>query len=429
MHSLTLQPVARIAGEIQIPGSKSLSNRILLLAAIASGNTNITNLLDSDDIAYMLAALKTLGVQYQLAEHKHSCIVHGIGGAFNRIADELFVGNAGTVMRPLTAVLAASNGDWLLTGAPRMQQRPIKDLIDALRHLGAEIEYQRAPGYPPLKIKATGLQGGGVKIPGNISSQFITALLMAAPLAKNPITIDVEGALVSKPYIDITLQVMRAFGVQVDNHDYRQFVVDSRQHYQSPGEIRVEGDASSASYFLAAAAIKGGTVRVNGIGADSVQGDRLFGAVLAAMGATIKYQPTAIEATCNGRLKAIDMDLNHIPDAAMTIGVVALFADGTSVIRNIYNWRLKETDRLTAMATELEKVGAKVEQGNDYLAITPPPKINCATIDTYDDHRMAMSFSLAALGDAPITINDPDCTAKTFPAYFELFQTICEYDH
>ncbi len=425
MQSLTLKPIASIQGQVTLPGSKSLSNRILLLAALAKGETRISNLLDSDDIRHMLNALKLLGVNYQLSLDKTQCTVQGLGQALNSTqAVELFLGNAGTAMRPLAAALCLGQGEFTLTGEPRMYERPIGDLVDALRPLGADIEYLGNKDYPPLKIRGTGLEGGRVSIRGNISSQFLTALLMAAPLAKQRLTIDIEGELVSKPYIDITLDVMARFGVEVQNNDYESFVVEPQQ-YQSPGEIMVEGDASSASYFLAAGAIGGGPVRVYGIGSQSVQGDVRFAEVLQKMGANVLYTPNYIEVS-RDKLKALDVDLNHIPDAAMTIATAALFAEGKTAIRNIYNWRVKETDRLAAMATELRKVGAEVVEGEDFIEITPPAQVQSAAIDTYNDHRMAMCFSLAAFGNSEITINDPGCTSKTFPNFFELFNGLCQ---
>lgn len=419
--SLRLNPVSHIEGDVTLPGSKSLSNRILLLAALARGETRISNLLDSDDVRHMLNALSALGVSVTLSDDRTRCVVQGRSGPLN--ADQaltLFLGNAGTAMRPLAAALAASQGEFDLTGEPRMAERPIGDLVDALRACGASIEYLGQEGFPPLRIHGHGLQGGRIRIRGSISSQFLTAMLMAAPLCRDDLEITVEGELVSKPYIHITLDVMKRFGVSVENHDYQRFVIAAGQQYVAPGDIMVEGDASSASYFLAAAAIAGGTVRVHGTGTASVQGDARFADVLAQMGAKVVWGDTWIEVS-RGELHGIDVDLNHIPDAAMTIATTALFAKGPTVIRNIYNWRVKETDRLAAMATELRKVGADVEEGNDYIAIHPPAVIQPATIDTYNDHRMAMCFSLAAFGDSPIVINDPGCTAKTFPTYFELF--------
>lgn len=424
MDSLTLAPVAKIEGEINLPGSKSLSNRALLLAALANGVTEISNLLDSDDTNHMLTALQKLGVTYTRSADGKRCTVVGLGGAFHRSGHmELFLGNAGTAMRPLCAALCLGAGEFMLTGEPRMEERPIGPLVDALRQAGGQIDYLKKDGYPPLKIVANGLTGGRITIDGSISSQFLTAMLMASPLAQADTTIVVEGDLVSKPYIDITLHTMAQFGIVVENSAYQQFFIKGRQRYQSPGRFLVEGDASSASYFLAAAAIKGGKVKVTGIGKHSIQGDVCFADVLAAMGAKVEWGEEAIVVE-KGRLQGIDMDMNHIPDAAMTIATTALFAEGKTAIRNIYNWRVKETDRLHAMATELRKVGAEVVEGEDFIEITPPVHLTHAAIDTYNDHRMAMCFSLLALGPAGITINDPKCTAKTFPDYFEKFQSI-----
>lgn len=418
MESLTLQPIARVEGTVNLPGSKSVSNRALLLAALARGTTVLTNLLDSDDVRHMLNALSALGVQYTLSADRTRCEVTGNGGPLRAAAAlELFLGNAGTAMRPLAAALCLGSNDIVLTGEPRMKERPIGHLVDALRQGGAQIDYLEQENYPPLRLRG-GFQGGNVEVDGSVSSQFLTALLMTAPLAPQDTVIAIKGDLVSKPYIDITLHLMKTFGVEVDNQSYQRFVVRGKQQYQSPGDYLVEGDASSASYFLAAGAIKGGTVKVTGIGRGSVQGDIRFADVLEKMGATVTWGDDFIACT-RGELKAIDMDMNHIPDAAMTIATAALFAQGTTTLRNIYNWRVKETDRLFAMATELRKVGAEVEESEDYIRITPPAKLKYAEIGTYNDHRMAMCFSLVALSDTPVTILDPKCTAKTFPDYFE----------
>lgn len=425
MNSITLGPLSSANGEIQIPGSKSLSNRILLLATLAKGTTKITNLLDSDDIRHMLDSLKQLGVNYRLEDEGTTCYLDGLAGPIQAEKGDLFLGNAGTAMRPLTAALCLGKGEFHLHGEPRMHERPIGDLVDALQHLGVDVRYEGETGYPPLRIHANGLNGGEVSIKGNISSQFLTAILMSAPLAQGDLTIKVEGELVSKPYIDITLHAMKQFGVDVENQNYQAFVVKGGQTYQSPGEIMVEGDASSASYFLAAAAIAGGKIKVHGIGTDSVQGDVKFAEVLEKMGAKITYGPTWVEAERN-ELKGVDLDMNHIPDAAMTIATTALFADGPTTIRNIYNWRVKETDRLYAMATELKKLGAEVIEGEDYISVTPVKSLQHAAIDTYNDHRIAMCFSLVAFSDTPVTINDPGCTSKTFPTYFELFRSVSQ---
>ncbi|MFB9133750.1 3-phosphoshikimate 1-carboxyvinyltransferase [Vibrio olivae] len=419
MESLTLQPIKKVNGEVNLPGSKSVSNRALLLAALSKGTTTLTNLLDSDDIRHMLNALAKLGVSYRLSEDKTVCEVDGLGRPFQSSqALELFLGNAGTAMRPLAAALCLGEGEFVLTGEPRMKERPIGHLVDALRQAGAQIEYLENENYPPLHIKGTGIKGGEVSIDGSISSQFLTAFLMSSPLGKGDTTINIIGDLVSKPYIDITLHIMAQFGVKVENRDYQQFVVKGGQQYTAPGEFLVEGDASSASYFLAAAAIKGGEIKVTGIGKNSIQGDVQFAHALEKMGADIEWGDDYIKAKA-GELNAVDLDFNHIPDAAMTIATTALFAKGTTAIRNVYNWRVKETDRLSAMATELRKVGATVEEGEDYIIITPPQTLTHAAIDTYDDHRMAMCFSLVALSDTPVTINDPKCTSKTFPDYFD----------
>lgn len=416
--SLTLQPIARVDGTVNLPGSKSVSNRALLLAALANGTTRLTNLLDSDDVKHMLNALQALGVSYTLSADRTVCEVVGNGGPLRAEQPlELFLGNAGTAMRPLAAALCLGEQSVVLTGEPRMKERPIGHLVDALRQGGARIDYLEQTDYPPLRLNG-GFTGGEVSVDGSVSSQFLTALLMTAPLAQNDTTITIKGELVSKPYIDITLHLMRCFGVDVENQHYQRFVVKGQQQYQSPGDYLVEGDASSASYFLAAAAIRGGTVRVTGIGRNSVQGDIRFADVLEKMGAVIEWGDDYIACT-RGALNAIDMDMNHIPDAAMTIATTALFAEGTTLMRNIYNWRVKETDRLAAMATELRKVGAEVEEGHDFIRVTPPAQLQHADIGTYNDHRMAMCFSLVALSDTTVTILDPGCTAKTFPDYFQ----------
>jgi len=429
---LDLQPALRAEGTVTLPGSKSISNRTLLLAALAAGSTTITGLLASDDTLVMLGALHSLGIKWeQVDDHTH--IVHGGAGALPVHEADLFMGNAGTAIRPLTAALAVIGGDYTLHGVSRMHERPIGDLVDALNAVGAQIEYTGEPGFPPLRIRRGHIHADRLSVRGNVSSQFLTALLMAAPLMarEHPVTIDVEGELISKPYIEITLNLMRRFGVTVEQDGWQSFSVAPGQQYQSPGAIIVEGDASSASYFLAAGAIGGGPVRVVGVGEDSIQGDVRFADALAAMGATITRGPDWIEASSDAPLTAIDMDFNHIPDAAMTIAVAALYAEGTTVLRNIGSWRVKETDRLSAMATELRKLGATVEEGADWLSVTPPAEIAAATIDTYDDHRMAMCFSLASLDGKlrrgnVMRINDPKCVAKTFPTYFEAFASVAK---
>ena len=425
MEQLRLEAVNRVSGEVVVPGSKSLSNRALLLAALAEGTTTLTNLLDSDDIRHMLNALTQLGVTYTLSECKTICEISGNGGLFQNSEHlELFLGNAGTAMRPLCAVIAASNGEYTLTGEPRMEERPIAALVNSLRTAGAKITYLKNDGYPPLKIKGSLLNAESIKVDGSISSQFLTALLMVAPLFKGNTRIEVQGELVSKPYIEVTLAIMRRFGIAIESSDYQCFNITGSQVYRSPGIYMVEGDASSASYFLAAGAVKGGSVKVVGVGKNSIQGDIRFADVLEKMGAQVTWHDDAIEIS-KGQLRAVDMDMNHIPDAAMTIAVVALFAKGKTTIRNIYNWRVKETDRLSAMSAELAKLGVEVTEGNDFITVTPSPKLKIAEIDTYNDHRIAMCFSLVSLSGTPVIINEPACTAKTFPDFFERFSSIC----
>ncbi|MEX0941293.1 MAG: 3-phosphoshikimate 1-carboxyvinyltransferase [Pseudomonadales bacterium] len=421
MNQLILTPIKQVSGQVLLPGSKSLSNRALLLSALARGSTHLTNLLKSEDTSRMVEALTQLGIGIELSDDWNNCSIVGNGGLFRVPTNTRFyLGNAGTAIRPLTAVLSLVPGTFTIDGDHYMRERPIDHLADALTQLGASIRYIGKSGHPPLILEGGHVKGGKVSMPGNISSQFLTALLMALPLAEHDSEITVVGDQVSKPYLDITLDIMARFGVSASHRDYGCFSVPANQAYHSPGEYLIEGDASSATYFFAAAAIRGGRVRVNGVGKDSVQGDIKFLDVIEAMGANVTRHDNWIEVS-RGELRAIDMDLNHIPDAAMTVATMALFATGTTTIRNVYNWRVKETDRMTAMATELGKLGAEVKTGDDYIVISPPSKIRSATIDTYGDHRMAMAFSLAALGDSSITINDPQCTAKTFPDYFDVF--------
>ncbi len=422
MNSLTLNPVDHIDGVVQLPGSKSISNRVLLLAALADGATRIGNLLHSEDTEFMLDALRTLGIG--VTQTGAAVQIVGRGGPLvtDAVERELYLGMAGTAFRPLTAALCLGRGTFRLMGSPRMAQRPIADLVDALRSLGASIRYLGNDGFPPLEIRGTGLRGGEVTMRGDVSSQFLTSLMLCAPLASSPVTVTIDGEQVSKPYLDLTIDLMRRFGVRAHHADYRRFEIPTG-HYRSPGSIDVEGDASSATYFLAAAAIRG-AVTVRGIGRASVQGDLAFVDVLRNMGATVRTFDDRVEVTA-APLHGIDVDLNAIPDAAMTLAVLALFASGTTRIRNIANWRVKETDRLTAMATELRKLGAHVVEGADCIDVTAPKRFNAATIDTYGDHRIAMCFSLAALGGVPVTIRDPDCVAKTFPDYFSVFESVC----
>ncbi|WP_153946791.1 3-phosphoshikimate 1-carboxyvinyltransferase [Cupriavidus sp. U2] len=431
MEHLTLGPLTRASGTVRLPGSKSISNRVLLLSALATGETRVRDLLDSDDTQVMLEALKVLGVTWR--RDGGDCIVTGVGGHFPNKAADLFMGNAGTAIRPLTAALALQGGAYRLSGVARMHERPIGDLVDGLRQVGAAIEYLGTPGYPPLEIKPAQIRiDTPIRVRGDVSSQFLTALLMTLPMASAPsgrIEIEVVGELISKPYIEITLNLLARFGIVVERQGWERFILPAGAQYRSPGEIYVEGDASTASYFLAAGAIGGGPVRVEGVGLSSIQGDVRFADALNRMGANVMAGDNWIEVRGterdDGRLNGIELDCNHIPDAAMTLAVAALFAEGTTTLTNIASWRVKETDRITAMATELRKLGATVEEGADYLKVTPPASNAWQTpadgIGTYDDHRMAMCFSLAAFGPLPVRINDPGCVAKTFPEYFSVF--------
>lgn len=433
MNQIKLNSTTHASGEITLPGSKSISNRVLLLSALSQKGqvTRVRDVLDSDDTRVMLSALNTLGVSVtQVAEHDYDVV--GTGGDFANKDADLFMGNAGTAIRPLTAVLALQQGRYHLHGVPRMHERPIGDLLDALTQIGVQVEYTGNAGYPPFTLSPAALPEGdlNLSIKGNVSSQFLTAVLMAAPLlvqnAQRTVTIHVVGELISKPYIEITLNLMARFGVQVVREGWRAFTIEAGAHYTSPKEIFVEGDASSASYFIALGAIGGGPLKIHGVGLSSIQGDVKFADALQMMGANIMMGANWIEVRGieGDALRGIELDCNHIPDAAMTLASAALFAQGSTRLTNIASWRVKETDRLSAMATELRKVGAQVIEGADFIEITPPTQEGWhhASIDTYDDHRMAMCFSLVALSQVGVTINEPECVGKTFPTYFEVFQ-------
>lgn len=437
---IVLEPIKEISGSITLPGSKSLSNRILLLAALSEGTTVVENLLDSEDIHYMLEALKTLGLRVEDDKTTKQAVVEGSGGLFPESKDEvnLFLGNAGTAMRPLTAALVAAGGNtrYILDGVPRMRERPIGDLVSGLKQLGADVDCYLGTNCPPVRIIGKGgLPGGKVKLSGSISSQYLTALLMAAPLALGDVEIEIVDKLISVPYVEMTLKLMERFGVFVEHSaNWDRFLVHGGQKYKSPGNAFVEGDASSASYFLAGAAVTGGTITVIGCGTSSLQGDVKFAEVLEKMGAKVTWTENSVTVTgpprdSSGRkvLQGIDVNMNKMPDVAMTLAVVALYATGPTAIRDVASWRVKETERMIAICTELRKLGATVEEGPDYCVITPPEKLNVTSIDTYDDHRMAMAFSLAACGDVPVTIKDPGCTRKTFPDYFQVLERFTKH--
>jgi 3-phosphoshikimate 1-carboxyvinyltransferase len=421
------------AGSLVLPGSKSISNRVLLLAALSGGTTTLHDLLDSDDTRVMLDALRALGCG---VKHSGTAVkITGLGGRTPASKASLFLGNAGTAMRPLAAALAVMGGEFELSGVARMHERPIGDLVDALRQLGCDIQYLGVDGYPPLRIGRPQLKiDAPIRVRGDVSSQFLTALLMALPLvAKQDVVIEVVGELISRPYIEITLNLLARFGIAVTRDGWQRFTIPAGSSYQSPGSIHVEADASSASYFVALGAIaaqsaQAGSIRISGVGLDSIQGDIRFVDAARLMGAQVTGGPNSLEVSRGAwPLKAIQLDCNHIPDAAMTLAVMALYAQGTTTLTNIASWRVKETDRLAAMATELRKLGAAVDEGADFISITAPAQWQAASIHTYDDHRIAMCFSLAAFNPAgvQVRIQDPKCVAKTFPDYFEtLFSVV-----
>ena len=420
---LTLSPIHEISGIVNLPGSKSLSNRILLLSMLAEGQTEIHNLLDSDDVRRMVEALEILGIHFEEKRAENLISVSGTAGKIPVSEATLMLGNAGTAIRPLTAAMTLGHGRFVLDGVTRMRERPIIDLVDGLSQLGANLRCLNDTDCPPVEVIADGLPGGKTRLSGAISSQYLTAILLVAPYAKSDVEIEIIDKLVSVPYVEMTMRLMRHFGVSVNHKDFQTFQIP-RQNYQSPGKLYVEGDASTASYFLAGAAITGGSVTVKGCGTESIQGDSRFAEVLEQMGAKVDWGARQVKLT-GSTLNGIDVDMNQMPDAAMTLAVTALFASGPTAIRNIYNWRVKETERLKAVSTELRKLGAEVEEGQDYLVIHPPTRVKIASINTYDDHRMAMSFSLVACGKSSVTICNPDCVSKTFPDYFEVLAGLC----
>lgn len=422
LDSIEIPAVHEVSGRISPPGSKSIANRALLLAALAKGKTLLSHVPSGVDVHQMLDALALLGVDIQC--ELTQCLVRGQGRAFaTKEPVTLFLGNAGTAMRPLCAALCLGSGEYTLLCDPRMEERPIHPLVDALRQAGADIYYFKQDGYPPLLIRARGLWGGHLKCDGSLSSQFISSLLIAAPMASGDTCIERVGQLVSRPYIDLTLSMMRDFGLVIEHDHYRTFYIKGNQLYQAPKHYAIEPDASSASYFMAAAAIKG-CVQIDGVYFKSCQGELAFAQVLKEMGAHVVENDKGIQVS-QGELRGIDIDANSFTDTAMTLAIVALFARGTTTIRNIYNWRVKETDRLTAMATELKKVGASVEIGEDFIKIDPKKsRLKTAEINTYNDHRMAMCFTLISLAGIPITLENPNCVNKTYPNFFEDWKKI-----
>ena len=428
MKQLTLEPIKKLSGELTLPGSKSLSNRVLLLSALALGETKLSNLLRSDDIERMIDALRQMAVRVDLSDDWQTCIVTGNAGLFDPPANTRFsLGNAGTAIRPLTAVLSLIDSEFEIDGDEYMRERPIAPLTDALTDLGARFTFLVKDGYPPFRIRGCRISGGNISMPGNISSQYLTALLMALPLNDTDTTVSIIGEQVSKPYLDITLGMMQVFGVRANHDRYQTFEIPAKQSYLSPGKYLIEGDASSASYFFAGAAVRDGKVSVHGLGRDSIQGDIKFLDAIEKMGASVTRHADRIEVASTGKLTGVDLDLNHIPDAAMTLAAIAIFAEGRTTIRNIYNWRVKETDRMHAMSEGLTRLGAEVTTTRDTITIKPPKEIQSATINPYGDHRIAMSFSLAALSGASITIQNPDCTRKTFPDYFDVLKSVSIY--
>ncbi len=425
ISSITLAPKSKVFGTIQAPGSKSICNRVLPMAAFANGSCLIRNLSKGDDVVYMKSALEKLGIP--MYQEDGNLRITGLGRPHQHASAsplKLFLGNSGTCMRFLASMLSAGKGYYRLQGEARMYERPIQDLVQALEGLGAQgISYTQKEGCPPLEIQANGLQGASTCIKGEWSSQFVTGLLLALPLCRESARAEVVGHLVSKPYIEMTLKLMEIFGVEIKNQDWKQFSIDNPHGYSSPESISIEPDASSSSYFLAAAAIAGGTITVPGLSEHSLQGEAKFAYVLEKMGAKVSYGNDSITVSRN-ELRGIDVDMDALTDTGMTLAVTALFADGQTRIRNIGNWRVKETDRIKAMATELRKLGAEVEEGIDNLIINPPKRIQAAEIETYNDHRMAMSFSLACFGSETITILNPSCTNKTYPDYFGDFQRL-----
>ena len=422
--AIPIEPRQRIEGSLRVPGSKSITNRALVVAALASGTSRLEGALIAEDTSVMIGALTRLGFDVTVDGTTFS--VTGHGGAIPAERAELDLVLSGTSLRFLTAVVALGRGRYRLTGNERMQQRPIADLLTALRALGVAAESELKTGCPPVIVEANGVRGGSTRISGENSSQYLSALLMMSPYAREPVVIEVAGELQSKPFVDLTLAVMAAFGVQVQRDGYRLFRIEPAQY--RPRDYSIEGDAMAAGYLWAAAAVTGGRVTVENVGRDSLQGDKRLADVLSEMGCQVRWDAASCTVTGppGGRLQGGRFDLNDMPDQAQTLAVCALFADRPVRIDNVSNLRIKETDRLRALAVELERFGARVEEGRDYLVVHPPEHFseNGATVETYKDHRMAMAFAVAGLRLPGVVIKDPGCVAKTFPAYFNVLATL-----
>ena len=421
--SIEIQPAGPLNARIRPPGSKSITNRALVCAALASGDSTLRGALDSDDTQLMIECLRRLGIAVVATDGGQTLAVSGCGGDFSAESAELFVGNSGTTIRFLTALCTLGRGTFRLDGVDRMRQRPIGDLLEALVQLGADVTSAVGNGCPPVVVQGRGLAGGSAQVRGDISSQFLSGLLMAAPYAQQPVDLEIAGPLVSQPYVDMTLAVMNAFGVAVENNNRKRFHVAAPQCYQGR-DYEIEPDASAASYFWAAAAIAGGTVTVEGLSRDALQGDVAFCDCLARMGCRVEYADISVSVS-GGPLRGIEVDMNAISDTVQTLAAVALFAKGPTTIRGAGHIRHKETDRIGDLARELRKLGGEVDELEDGLRITPG-KLQAAKIETYHDHRMAMSLALVGLRQAGVVIRDPGCTAKTYPKFFDDLRAVCE---
>lgn len=418
MKSITIQSIPYIKGKIKIPGSKSISNRALLLSALSKGTTKLTNLLNSEDTNFMLKALKHIGIKYNLSKNKTTCIIQGNKKKFtNKKNKKIFTGNAGTVTRFLTAIFSIGKNDIKIFGNSRMNNRPIFHLIEALSKGGGKFKYLKKNGYTPIHIQG-GFTGGNIKIKCNLSSQFLSAILMASPLLKTNTIIQIKGKIVSKSYICTTLKLMNIFGIYIKNYNFKYFYIKKKQKYISPKKISIEGDATSASYFIAASLINGQKIKILGLGKNSIQGEIKFCEIAKKMGGNINLFKNHIESK-KSILNGININMNSIPDSAMTIAILALFAKGKTTIFNIAHWKIKESNRLISMTNEIKKTGAKIKYGHNFIKITPPKNIKHLTINTYNDHRIAMCFSLLALSKSPVTILNPKCVKKTYPNYFK----------